>query len=167
MATDLAKLALWLPALARDHQFTFLDHAFRSGDSLVGLSRWQITRFHWDDAARAEQFVFGQTELEKIIDRVSVFRRKNLAGGDFVSPDLKHQKLLLADEELKKVRRAGDLCVRAFFEGDSTKSRNANREEALSRLGEATAEATSSRSAKSMRRSALCSADTARATASQ
>ena len=141
MATDLAKLSLWLATFARDHPFTFLDHAFRSGDSLVGLSRKQITRFHWDDKARVDQFVFGQDELEKIIERVSAYRREILEGSDFVSPELKRQKLDAADDELKKVRRAGDLCIRAFFEGDSAKTRNARREEALARFGEATAEA--------------------------
>jgi hypothetical protein len=33
LATDLAKLSLWLATLARDHEFTFLDHALKSGDS--------------------------------------------------------------------------------------------------------------------------------------
>ena len=37
MAVDLAKLSLWLATLAKDHPFTFLDHALRHGDSLVGL----------------------------------------------------------------------------------------------------------------------------------
>ena len=37
MAVDLAKLSLWLATLAKDHPFTFLDHALRCGDSLVGL----------------------------------------------------------------------------------------------------------------------------------
>ena len=36
-AVDLAKLSLWLATLAKDHPFTFLDHALRHGDSLVGL----------------------------------------------------------------------------------------------------------------------------------
>ena len=30
LATDLAKLSLWLATLARDHEFTFLDHALKS-----------------------------------------------------------------------------------------------------------------------------------------
>ena len=30
MATDLAKLSLWLATLARDHEFTFLDHALKT-----------------------------------------------------------------------------------------------------------------------------------------
>ena len=42
MAVDLAKLSLWLATLAKDHPFTFLDHALRCGDSLVGLTREQI-----------------------------------------------------------------------------------------------------------------------------
>jgi hypothetical protein len=143
MAVDLAKLSLWLATLARDHPFTFLDHALRTGDSLVGLSRRQLGRFHWDDTARVEQFVFGQDELEKIIARVSEYRREILDAPDDnpYSVELKRQKLALADEELAKVRRAGDLCIRAFFDADSTKARNARREEALSRFGEATAAA--------------------------
>ena len=29
----------WLATLARDHEFTFLDHALKSGDSLVGFEK--------------------------------------------------------------------------------------------------------------------------------
>ena len=48
MATDLAKLSLWLSTLAKDHPFTFIDHALRTGDSLVGLTHNQIAAFHLD-----------------------------------------------------------------------------------------------------------------------
>src|SRR5205085_7980287 len=47
MAVDLAKLSLWLATLAKDHAFSFLDHNFRHGDSLVGLSLAQIQACHW------------------------------------------------------------------------------------------------------------------------
>jgi hypothetical protein len=50
LATDLAKLSLWLATLARDHEFTFLDHALKSGDSLVGLTKAQIAAAHWDSS---------------------------------------------------------------------------------------------------------------------
>src|SRR5207244_11750159 len=50
IAVDLAKLSLWLATLARDHAFTFLDHALRSGDSLSGLPPDQIVAFHWEPA---------------------------------------------------------------------------------------------------------------------
>jgi len=48
MATDLARLSLWLATLAREHEFTFLDHALKTGDSLIGLTRAQIAALHWD-----------------------------------------------------------------------------------------------------------------------
>jgi hypothetical protein len=37
MAVDIAHLSLWLVTLAKEHEFTFLDHALRPGDTLVGL----------------------------------------------------------------------------------------------------------------------------------
>ena len=46
-AVDLAKLSLWLTTLAKEHPLTFLDHALRHGDSLVGLSIPQLQAFHW------------------------------------------------------------------------------------------------------------------------
>ena len=41
-----------LATLAKDHPFTFLDHALRHGDSLVGLSREQIACFNWEVEAQ-------------------------------------------------------------------------------------------------------------------
>ena len=39
LAVEMAKLSLWLLTLAKDKPFTFLDHAIRCGDSLVGIRR--------------------------------------------------------------------------------------------------------------------------------
>ena len=52
VAVDLAKVSLWLVTLAKDHALTFVDHALRHGDSLVGLSRKQVEAFHWDTDVR-------------------------------------------------------------------------------------------------------------------
>lgn len=56
MAVEMAKLSLWLVTMARDRPFTFLDHAIRHGDSLLGLASH-------DDLARlslvASEDVFG------------------------------------------------------------------------------------------------------------
>ena len=49
MAVELAKLSLWLETLARNKPFSFLDHALRCGDSLVGLANeTQVRAFHTD-----------------------------------------------------------------------------------------------------------------------
>ena len=37
LAAEMAKLSLWLLTLAKDKPFTFLNHAIRTGDSLVGI----------------------------------------------------------------------------------------------------------------------------------
>lgn len=49
MAVELAKLSLWLETLEKNKPFSFLDHALRCGDSLVGLvSEEQLRAFHTD-----------------------------------------------------------------------------------------------------------------------
>jgi hypothetical protein len=48
-ALELGKLSLWLVTLAKDKPFSFLDHALRCGDSLVGLvGESQVEAFHLD-----------------------------------------------------------------------------------------------------------------------
>ncbi|MCW1924260.1 N-6 DNA methylase [Luteolibacter arcticus] len=135
MATDLAKLSLWLATLAKDHPFTFLDHSLRTGDALVGLDKKQIIAFHWDlNAKEAKERIFGQTDLEKALERAMSYRREILEGGDYMLPGLKAQRLALADHALDPVRRAGDLCLAAFFAGDKPKVRAALREQYLDAL---------------------------------
>jgi hypothetical protein len=133
MAVDLAKLSLWLATLARDHPFTFLDHALRCGDSLVGLSRAQIADFHWK---KAPQRVFGQDKIEESIQSATRFRQEILEGGDFVSPLLKGQKLAVADETLGLVRFAGNVAVAAFFAADNDRKRQTKRDELLAVMTE-------------------------------
>lgn len=46
MACEMAKLSLWLTTLAIDKPFSFLDHAIKCGDSLIGITDLsQIARF--------------------------------------------------------------------------------------------------------------------------
>lgn len=134
MAVDLAKLSLWLATLAKDHPFTFLDHALRCGDSLVGLTAKQIRTFHWTPSA-GEKMVFGQEELLRRIEHATRERWVILEGGDYTAHTLKEQKLKNADEALNLVRFAGNLIVSAFFSADKYKKRNENRESYKSALG--------------------------------
>ena len=41
MAVEMAKLSMWLITLDAKRPFTFLDHAFKCGDSLLGLSSFK------------------------------------------------------------------------------------------------------------------------------
>jgi hypothetical protein len=69
MAVDLAKLSLWLATLAKDHPFTFLDHAIRCGDSLVGLTRRQIEDFTWGPAT-GHRLLFSDDVRKRIAARM-------------------------------------------------------------------------------------------------
>ena len=128
MAVDLAKLSLWLATLARDHPFTFLDHALRCGDSLVGLTRKQLADFDWRDEPER---VLGQEAVEQRIRTATAYRKEILEADEFVSPELKRQKLDLADDALKLVRLAGDCVIAAFFSGDKDRDRQARRNQLL------------------------------------
>ena len=127
MAIDLARLSLWLVTLARDHEFTFIDHALRHGDSLVGLNRKQIEGFHWDAEAPSFQFGTETPEVQRQVARVSEFRNLIRELGD-ESPEHELRELLdEADRELRNVRRVGDLVLAAYFAGGKPKERESRR----------------------------------------
>ena len=75
MAVDLAKVSLWLATLAKEHPLTFVDHALRHGDSLVGLTQRQIEAFHWEDGAEPLQQGIETIVLRKCVVRVAELRR--------------------------------------------------------------------------------------------
>jgi hypothetical protein len=67
-AVELGKLSLWLVTLAKDQPFSFLDHALRCGDSLVGLiSESQVVAFHLDP----EIGRYNNARLSGAIDEIS------------------------------------------------------------------------------------------------
>src|SRR5439155_12981280 len=135
MAVDLAKLSLWLATLARDHPFTFLDHAIRCGDSLVGLTRKQIETFTWKT-----EFTTGQLWEQEVRKRTAAAlrERQNLLGlgDDYGAPQLKREKLEKADELLDLVRFIGDAAVAAFFAADKDEAREAKRAELAERIAD-------------------------------
>jgi hypothetical protein len=52
MAIEMAKLSLWLVTMARERPFSFLDHAIRCGDSLLGITSLDQLRYlHIDPEA--------------------------------------------------------------------------------------------------------------------
>jgi len=135
MAVDLAKLSLWLATLAKDHPFTFLDHSIKCGDSLVGLTRRQIECFSWKTELATPQF-WEQEVRRRVASALE--QRKNLLalGDDLTSPELKRQKLELAEESLNTVRFIGDAAIAAFFAADKDKSREIKRAELAERIAE-------------------------------
>ena len=77
MAVEMAKLSMWLTTMAKDRPFTFLDHAIKSGDSLLGLWDWDQLRYlHMAPASgrnrdRAFDWMVGERDaLELLQDRL-------------------------------------------------------------------------------------------------
>src|SRR5438876_2479720 len=50
LAVEMAKLSLWLITLNKNRPFTFLDHALRCGDSLLGTNLRQLTSWSMDNS---------------------------------------------------------------------------------------------------------------------
>ncbi|MDP3154124.1 MAG: N-6 DNA methylase [Archangium sp.] len=149
-AVNLAKLSLWLVTLAKVEPFTFLDHALKCGDSLVGLDLEQIRAFRWTPSTKKEEQldlsgeVFKKAlavalekrqailQLALDLERPSVKRPKQLG----LDPAKKKEELLRdADEALAPVKRIADACVGAFFASDSDKEREKERVRRLDVMG--------------------------------
>ena len=124
VAVDLAKVSLWLVTLARDHALTFVDHALRHGDTLVGLSRRQIEAFHWDVSGA----VLKGLGVREPLDRVSELRRQIRSADETVSDWELRDLWDDAQIELRKVQLFGDLILAAFFEGKKPKEKKEKRD---------------------------------------
>jgi hypothetical protein len=122
LAVDLARLSMWLVTFAKLHPFTFVDHALRHGDSLVGLSREQIASFSLDTSA-GTQVTLIRPLIEAHVREAEALRTRIHAIGD--PPDIAELTDLWkqAQEKLHSVRLIGDLCAAAFFARDNHKAR--------------------------------------------
>jgi hypothetical protein len=131
MAVDLAKLALWLATLAKDHSFTFLNHTLKHGDSLVGLTPRRIASVDWADE---KPLLFLEKQLRGQIERGARNRTEILEARDGTSYDLLEQKLALADEQLELARMVGDAACAIFFHNDKPRARAAARLRLIEKL---------------------------------
>jgi hypothetical protein len=67
LAVELAKLSLWLVTLAKGRPFGFLDHSFRSGDTLMGIGRLeQLTELSMTPNKQAQGRLFGKNIREAV-----------------------------------------------------------------------------------------------------
>ena len=127
VAVDLAKMSLWLVTLAKDEPLTFVDHALRHGDSLLGLTREQIEGFHW--RAGEKRFAAGLEAMRVLeqLAKVAELRERIRAAGPEV-PQVELNALWASVEyELRNVRLFGDCVLSAFFKGRNAKAREAAR----------------------------------------
>jgi hypothetical protein len=133
LATDLAKLSLWLATLARDHEFTFLDHALKSGDSLIGLNQAQIAAAHWD-TSKPGLPLFRQLVKDRIAEVMQGRAEIQSAPDDTLRAiqEARHRSL---EHRIKDIRLIGDAVIATFFAETKPKARERKRAKLESWLG--------------------------------
>ena len=127
MAVDLTRLSLWLATLARDHEFSFLDHALKSGDSLVGLTTAEIKAAHWD--ATKPGLPLFRKMIEHAVGRALEGREAIRNAPDDVSLAMQSAKHRRVEDEVEPARLVGDAVIAAFFSADKPKEREKARAE--------------------------------------
>jgi hypothetical protein len=111
-AVEMAKLSLWLITLQRDRPFTFLDHAVKSGDSLLGVTLVrQVEDFSLRPGSRQE--TFATSDLLRSIADASAKRRslEELPSDDNAQIGIKRRLHVEAEGATTRVRLLADMLV--------------------------------------------------------
>ncbi|MFO0556207.1 MAG: DNA methyltransferase [Polyangiaceae bacterium] len=131
MAVEMAKLSLWLVTFERERPFTFLDHALRSGDSLLGLTDpEQVKWFHLDpargralhtqaDTAMAVQGLFNFAEqFGPVFETAAALREEleRLPENDITDTEDKARLLRQAEALSEQLRLVADVVVATAME---------------------------------------------------
>ena len=124
-AVDLARLSLWLATLAKDHEFTFLDHALKCGDSLVGLTLAQIGAANWDESKHGLPLFRGL--VTDTVAEAMQARAEIRAAPDDTLRAVQEERHRIIEDRLTPVRTIGDAVVSAFFAADNPKGREKGR----------------------------------------
>ena len=124
-AVDLARLSLWLATLAKDHEFTFLDHALKCGDSLVGLTMNQIAAAHWDESEQGLP-LFRKLVKETVAEAMTA-RDEIRSAPDNIARSIQETRHRIIEDRLTPDRTIGDAVVSAFFAADKPKAREKER----------------------------------------
>jgi hypothetical protein len=131
-AVNLAKLSLWLVTLAKDYPFTFLDHALKCGDSLVGVTREEIQKFIKESDIYNTPLL---SLLKQQVSRAKAYRDEIGKLGDGEDEE-KRQRFQKAESELQEARLTGNVAVAAFFGEDTDKKRKEKRLEFSQKVNE-------------------------------
>jgi hypothetical protein len=110
-AVNLAKMSMWLVTLAKDKPFTFVDHALKCGDSLVGIRRPQFEEFMaTTDLYEASLMGMMQENVQK-----AKFHRELITFADENSEQEQRENLEKAEADSRENRMLSDVIVTSFF----------------------------------------------------
>jgi Eco57I restriction-modification methylase/restriction-modification enzyme MmeI-like protein len=131
LAVEMAKLSIWIETLAKDRPFTFLDHALRCGDALLGVDERQLRTWSLDGTGSGAPLLEGL--ISEGVDHARQLRLE-LEGRPVeavADQGAKVELLRRVDEECQRLRLAGDLLIAAEVYAGSARERQQLRNDFL------------------------------------
>jgi hypothetical protein len=120
-AVNLAKLSLWLVTLSQELPFTFVDHALKCGDSLIGEERKKIEA---ELKAASKQREIWEGRLQQLREREKVdYELFHVDSRSDADDARKREALCDLQKSTAFLRTTGDLIVAAFFNGSKPRDR--------------------------------------------
>ncbi|MCS5693972.1 BREX-1 system adenine-specific DNA-methyltransferase PglX [Cyanobium sp. FGCU-6] len=132
-AVNLARLSLWLVTLSKHLPFTFVDHALKEGDSLVGMDLQRI-----EEATAAIQLGMFDGPPRSLLQNLAAAREAVFSVDSRSDADAERKQEALDEQKQASdpIRQVGDLLVAAFFQGGNAKARANLQEEAIRELNQ-------------------------------
>ncbi|WP_320415855.1 Eco57I restriction-modification methylase domain-containing protein [Methylomonas montana] len=131
MAVEMAKLSMWLITVDKHRPFTFLDHAFKCGDALLGITDFkQLENFTLRGEDSHLLVAFAALNLWRHIDEAKS-KREALEAMPSDRPEQIQAKALLyaeAEESVAKLNAAADILIAVELQGLKGKAYDAERE---------------------------------------
>src|SRR5262249_49593812 len=118
LAIEMAKLSLWLLTLAKDKPFTFLDHAIRPGDSLIGVDGEQLKTFSLDGKGVGVTLPNFLNMIPKIMDATWLLRLRLEKIADEKISDIEEKERLFDNirQQTKRLTYAADRLPAASWQ---------------------------------------------------
>ena len=136
MAVEMAKLSLWLITVDQHRPFTFLDHAFKCGDSLLGITALvQLENFSLRKQGVAQQAIATLNLWRHIAEAQN--KRVELEAMPSDTPEQIKTKTALyaeAEEAVAKLNAAADVLMALELKGFKGRRYEAERELAAEQM---------------------------------
>ena len=125
LAVEMAKLSLWLITLSKGKPFTFLDHALKCGDSLIGADEKMF--LNWAHGGNKEQITIFDEKLKKLLDEARSKRQEleSFEVKDVKDAERKADLLEKAEFAMEWVKQGCNLLIGTLLVEDSKKEKRA------------------------------------------
>ena len=118
LATELAKLSLWILTMAKDKPLSFLNHHLKIGNSLIGTKLSELGRHPFSKIEQSQKDLFTQDPdfksiVQKVIDDYSIIQRVN--SDSKINIETKKEYMDEIDKFLKPYKDLCDLHTSIYF----------------------------------------------------